>query len=56
MIFYLNNENGTGYRYQSKEIFLKELSSAIDQCVVNGATYFDVSFESDERNMENDEY
>lgn len=47
MIFYLNNQNSTGYRYHSKEVLLDELSDAIDELTKNGATYIDVSFESD---------
>lgn len=49
MVFYLNNETGSGYRYPTKEAFLKHLSMAIDQHMADGATYFDVSFESDAR-------
>lgn len=47
MIFYLNNQNGTGYCYSNKERFLNDLSEAIEELTKNGATYIDVSFESD---------
>ena len=47
MIFYINNENGTGYSYPTKELFLKNISDIIDYLVDEGATYFDVAFESD---------
>lgn len=47
MIFYINNQNGTGYRYPNKECFLEELSEVIDELSKNGATYFDMTFETD---------
>lgn len=47
MIFYINNQNGTGYRYPNKESFLDDLSALIDELTKEGATYFDMNFESD---------
>lgn len=50
MIFYINNQNGTGYRYPNKESFLDDLSALIDELTKEGATYFDMSFETDAKN------
>lgn len=49
MIFYLNNENGTGYSFPNKELFLKHISEMIDEHAANGATYIDFHVESDTR-------
>lgn len=46
MIYYLNNQNGTGYCYSNKERFLNDLREAIEELTKDGATYIDVSFES----------
>lgn len=53
MIFYINNQNGTGYRYSNKECFLEELTALIDELDKEGATYFDMSFESDAKEATN---
>lgn len=47
MIFYINNRNGTGYRYPNKECFLEDLSELINELTEEGATYFDMTFETD---------
>lgn len=47
MIFYINNQNGTGYSYPNKECFLEDLSEVIDELAKEGATYFDMTFETD---------
>lgn len=47
MIFYINNQNGTGYCYHNKECFLEELTELIDELGKEGATYFDMTFETD---------
>lgn len=47
MIFYINNRNGTGYCCRDKESFFEQLSEAIDELDKEGATYFDMTFETD---------
>ena len=41
------NDNGSGMSYHTKEEFLNEISLMIDNCLVNGGTYFDVQIDSD---------
>lgn len=41
------SDNGSGMTYSSKEEFLNELSSEIDDCIANGGTFFDVQVDSD---------
>lgn len=41
------NDNGSGMSYRTKEEFLKEISLQIDDCIINGGTYFDVQVDSD---------
>lgn len=50
MKFYISTENidgGSGMKYQNKQDFLKELSLMIDDCILNGGTYFDITVNSD---------
>ena len=49
MKFYIvtENDNGSGMEFNSKEEFLKEISSMIDGCIANGGTSFGVSVDSD---------
>ena len=47
MKFYINTENGSGQKFNTKEDFLKEISLMIDDCIDNGGTYFDVVVDAD---------
>lgn len=49
MKFYIEtiNDSGTGMKYSTKEDFLSEISRMIDDCIKNGATFFDVQVDSD---------
>ena len=41
------NDNGSGMEYKTKEEFLNEVSAMIDDCIVNGGTFFDIQVDSD---------
>ena len=41
------NDNGSGMTYKTKEEFMKEIGLMIDDCIVNGGTFFDVQVDSD---------
>lgn len=41
------NDNGSGMRYSTKEEFLKEISSMIDDCDINGGTFFSIEVDAD---------
>lgn len=43
---YTEFDNGSGMDYQSKEEFLEEMSRMIDDCTLNGGTYFRVSVDT----------
>lgn len=49
MRFYISTtyDNGSGWRTNAKEEFLKELSLLIDDCITNGGTYFEVTVDTD---------
>lgn len=49
MKFYIEtlNDNGSGMSYKTKEDFLKEISSMIDDCISNNGTFFDAQIDSD---------
>lgn len=47
MKFYINSQNGSGMKYNTKEDFLNELSLMIDDCINNGGTFFSVECEAD---------
>lgn len=47
MDFYIGTDGGSGMEFKTKEDFLNEISSMIDDCVANGGTRFDVSVDSD---------
>ena len=40
-------DNGSGCTYYTKEKFLEEISTMIDDCIANGGTYFDVEITTD---------
>lgn len=46
MIFYINNSRRPSYCENDKEIFLKDLSELIEEVEKEGGTYFDISFET----------
>lgn len=41
------NDNGTGYTYPNKELLMEHISTVLDHCIENGATYVDFEVESD---------
>ena len=49
------NDNGSGMKYFTKEDFLKEVGLMIDDCIVNGGTYFHIDVDSDVSCFYNDE-
>lgn len=40
-------DNGCGCAYYTKEEFLEEISSRIDNCIANGGSYFDTEITTD---------
>ena len=42
MKFYIGTDNGSGQKFYTKEMLLKEIGRMIDDCIANGGTYFDV--------------
>ena len=49
------NDCGSGMSFNKKEELLQEISMMIDDCVLNGGSYFDVSVDSDASCFYNDE-
>lgn len=41
------NDNGTGYTYPNKELLMEHISTVLDYCIENGATYVDFEVKSD---------
>jgi hypothetical protein len=44
---YTLNDNGSGMKYCSKEAFLNEVSSMIDDCITNGGKNFTITVDAD---------
>ena len=41
------NDNGSGMKYNTKEEFINEISKMVDDCTINGGTFFEVQVDSD---------
>ena len=44
---YTLNDNGSGIRYNTKEEFIDEISKMINDCYMNGGTFFSIQVEAD---------
>lgn len=47
MEFYIDMENGTGMKYDTKEEFIEELSRMIDDCAKHEGKYFSAFVDAD---------